>query len=76
MTRSGPRLAALRRDFSADNVVVSVARAQNSDGRVRQRRRLTVAPVGHDGTVTVIIYEMLIHGLEKGPHKFKRIIFE
>jgi hypothetical protein len=25
------------------------------------------------GLVTVIIYEMLIHGLEKGPHKFKYI---
>jgi hypothetical protein len=47
--KEGPRLAALRRDFSAGNVVVSVARAQTSDGSVRQRRRLTVAPVEDDG---------------------------
>lgn len=54
-------------------VVVSVARAQNGDDRVRQRRRLKAAPMGDDdiGLVTVIIYEMLLHGPEKGPHKFK-----
>lgn len=51
MTGKGPGLAALRLDFSAGHVVVvvNVARAQNSDGRVRQRRGLTVAPVGDDG---------------------------
>jgi hypothetical protein len=51
MTGRGPGLAALRLDLSAGHVVVvvNVARAQNSDGRVRQRRGLTVAPVGDDG---------------------------
>jgi hypothetical protein len=70
-------VAAVRRDFSADRIMSLSVQvwAQNGDGRVRQRRRLTSAPVGDDGTilapVMVIIYEMLLHDPEKGPHKFQ-----